>query len=95
MRNHNTLDNLEWCTVQYNQNYGHRLEKASRSATGENNARHLLTEKDVLEIRKTYIPGDKEYGVRPMANRYGVKPITINKIVQNKLWKHLIKEEQS
>lgn len=93
VRNHNTVDNLEWCTVQYNQRYGHRRERSSESAKGEKNARAILSEKDVIEIRKTYIPGDKEYGVSALAKKYGVKYGTITKIIGGKLWKHLLKED--
>lgn len=94
IRNHNTVDNLEWCTIEYNQNYGHRRERSSKNSTGEKNARAILTEKDVLEIRRDYIPGDKKYGVRPLAEKYGVKYVTITKITCGKIWKHLLMEAQ-
>ena len=89
VRDHNTVDNLEWCTILYNQNYGHRKERASKNSTGEKNANHWLNESDVIEIRRLYRPGDAEYGVRALAERYGVKYVTICKIVQRKLWKHI------
>lgn len=92
VRNHNTVDNLEWCTVEYNQNYGHRKKRASINSTGVNNSRAKLTEKDVLEIRKTYIPGDKKYCKRALARKYNVSYETITAIVTNRLWKHLVKE---
>lgn len=89
-RSNNVVGNLEWCTQLYNQRYGHRRERASLSSTGEKNRRSILTEKDVLEIRKTYIPADKQYGIRALAEKYGVKYVTIQKIVQGRLWKHLL-----
>jgi hypothetical protein len=89
IRNHNTVDNLEWCTVLYNQNYGHRRERASESSVGEKNANHRLTEKQVLEIREKYIPGHAEFGVRPLAEKYGVKYVTISKILQRKIWTNI------
>lgn len=89
VRNHNTVDNLEWCSVLYNQNYGHRKERSSKSSTGEMNANHKLSEKDVIAIRSSYVPGDKEFGVRALSEKYGVKYVTISKIVQGKLWKHI------
>lgn len=90
IRNHNTVENLEWCTVEYNQNYGHRKEKASKSATGVNNARTKLTERDVREIRSIYIPGDKNYCKRILAEKYGVSYHTITAIVTKREWKHLL-----
>lgn len=92
IRDHNTADNLEWCSVEYNQQYGHRRERASISSKGENNSRAKLTEKDVIEIRKTYIPGDKDFCKRRLAEKYGVTYVTITKIVTGQIWKHL-KEE--
>lgn len=95
IRDHNTVSNLEWCTALYNQRYGHRRKRSSESATGEKNARAILTERDVLEIRKTYAPGDKEFCKRNLAKKYGVSYATITKIVCGKLWKHLLKEENA
>lgn len=93
IRNHNTVDNLEWCTIEYNQRYGHRRQRSSESSIGEKNARAILNEKEVIEIRKTYIPGDKEFGVSALSKKYGVKYVTITKIIGGKLWKHLLKED--
>lgn len=93
VRNHNTASNLEWCSIIYNQNYGHRKERTSRAATGEKNANSKLTDSDVIEIRKTYIPGDKDFGVRALSEKYGVKYVTISKITSGAKWKHLLKEE--
>lgn len=90
VRNHNSADNLEWCTFLYNQNYGNRKTRTSIASTGENNPRHILTEQDVREIRRTYIPGDAVYGKRGLSNKYKVKYVTITKIVTNQLWKHLL-----
>lgn len=89
VRDHNSADNLEWCTIEYNQNYGNRRARISESSTGERNARHILTEKDVIEIRETYIPGDREFGVRPLSEKYGVSYVTITKIIGRKIWKHI------
>lgn len=92
VRSHNSVDNLEWCSVAYNQNYGHRKERSSEKLKGERNGRAILTENDVRAIRKTYIPDDNEYGVRALSNKYGVKCITIQKILAGKLWKHILEE---
>ena len=90
VRNHNTVDNLEWCTVLYNQNYGNRKLRSSESSKGENNSRHKLTEKQVIEIRSTYIPSDSIYGKRPLSKRYGVTYECITRIVTGQSWKHIL-----
>lgn len=95
IRDHNNAENLEWCSVLYNQRYGHRRERSSISSTGEKNARAILTEQDVLEIRQTYIPGDKICGIRGLSEKYGVAYVTIQKVVQGRIWKHLLKEDKN
>lgn len=38
----NHVDNLEWCTAKYNNNYGTRKEKASKAMSGDNNPKPML-----------------------------------------------------
>ena len=89
VRNHNTVDNLEWCTVAYNQNYGNRRRRASDNSKGEKNSRAILKEKDVKIIRESYIPGDKQFGIQALADKYGVKYVTIQKVVQKRIWRYI------
>jgi len=56
-------------------------------ARGEDTALAKLTTKDVLAIRKSYIPY-KNSSVK-LAKKYGVKHSTILNIISNKTWKHL------
>nr|DAP92833.1 MAG TPA: homing endonuclease [Caudoviricetes sp.] len=35
-KENNTAENLEWCTCKYNNNYGHRNERISKSKTNKN-----------------------------------------------------------
>lgn len=86
----NCVDNLEWCTRVYNANYGHRLEKVR----GENNKNHILTEVQVKEIREKYIKNSRKFGQPALAKKYGVSRGSIEKIVNNKKWKHLVKENE-
>lgn len=88
VKTNNKAENLEWCTTQYNLTYGSRLD----CARGERNEKHKLTATDVLEIRRTYVKGDREYGQSALAKRYGVKHPSIAAIVNRTSWKHL-KEE--
>lgn len=89
VRDHNDINNLEWCSILYNNRYGNRRAKSSESSKGEKNGRAILTEEQVLEIRKSYIPGDKNYCKRKLAEKYGVSYETITRIVCGTLWKHL------
>ena len=38
----NTVENLEWCTSEYNANYGHRNEKVSKSRQSEKSKKQWL-----------------------------------------------------
>lgn len=86
----NRFDNLEWCTVKYNVNFGDRAKKYSAKTRGEKHYNSILTEHDVLIIRETYIPGDPNYGQAAIARKYGVSRGTIESIVRNKSWKYLL-----
>lgn len=88
----NHFHNLEWCTAQYNVNYGSRAKKFSEKTRGERHFNAILKEEDVLFIRKHYKPGDSEYGQSAFARRFGVQTGTIESIVRNKSWKYLFKE---
>ena len=82
----NRVENLEWCDTKYNLTYGHRLDYVR----GENSATAKLTERDVLEIRRTYKKGDLQYGQSALGKRYGVSHVSIAAIINGKSWKHLL-----
>ena len=66
-------------------------QQAERQARGETNGRAILTEQQVIEIRK-HKPeqGRTPRGAVPMlAKKYGVSKVTIEKILRRKLWKHI------
>lgn len=78
-------DNLEWVTRSENMQhaYNHGLKKPlSREVNG--NAR--LTEEAVAYIREHYIPGDKEFGAKALAKRFGVVHQTICAVVYRQTW---------
>lgn len=54
---------------------------------GSDRASSVLTDEQVMEIRKKYIP--YEYGCRKIAAEFGVSEMTISRIVRRQLWKHL------
>lgn len=82
----NNVDNLEWCTYQYNVTYGNRMSKVS----GENNKQHKLTKRQVEEIRNKYIFGKYGNGQVTLAKQYGVSRVTIQRIIKGKKWKSIL-----
>ena len=56
---------------------------------GEENPGAKLSDDDARLILKLYIEGDKEFGGRALAKRFGVTPATISNIICGKIFKHL------
>ena len=80
----NNVKNLEWCTNV--ENMRHSVETGLRNIKGENNPSAKLTVKDVINIRKEYIPKSKEFGTVALARKYGVTNVMIGKIIRNECW---------
>ena len=80
----NNVKNLEWCTNL--ENMRHSVETGLRNVKGENNPSAKLTVKDVINIRKEYIPKSKEFGTVALARKYGVTNVMIGKIIRNECW---------
>ena len=80
----NNIKNLEWCTNL--ENMRHSVETGLRNIKGENNPSAKLTVKDVINIRKEYIPKSKEFGTVALARKYGVTNVMIGKIIRNECW---------
>ncbi len=59
-----------------------------RGTEGEKSRMAKFTDKDILEIRKKYVPW--KYPTTRIAQEYGVTPSTINFIVRNITWKHVV-----
>lgn len=79
----NNVNNLEWATrnEQMQHAYKHGLKKPVRGCLQGN---HVLSEKDVIEIRSIYIARDKQFGMRALARKYNVSEPTIDKCVRYK-----------
>lgn len=60
------------------------LKGRNRVAKGSKNGSARLTEKDVSEIRRRYVPW--VCGVYQLAREFGVVPSTIHAIVQKRTW---------
>jgi hypothetical protein len=63
------------------------LKKISERSKGQNHPRSLLTEKDVLEIRRLH--KNKEYKQTEIAKLFNVKVRTIYSITNRESWKHI------
>lgn len=81
----NSVENLEWCTR--NENLRHAYINKLRTAKGVNNPRCKLTDDDVLYIKKNYIRGDKRYGAKALADKFGVAHQTICAVVSGQNWR--------
>lgn len=83
------LSNLE--ILSSRQNIDHALNgKRHKPQRGEDNDMSKLTEKDVLEIRKTYVKRSfGKTGSKYLASKYGVTKGLINAIALRKIWNHI------
>jgi hypothetical protein len=77
-KQNNHVENLEWCNLTENRRHAYDigLQKVPR---GAENANAKLTEKQVCEIRKKYIP--RKCTLAVLAKEYNVAFQTISKIV--------------
>lgn len=83
-KNDNRKTELEWCTRK--ENIQHAIDTGLHKQKGEDNWMAKLTREEVREIREQYIPRDREFGGRALAERYGVRPSAITGIVRGKTW---------
>ena len=80
------VSNFEWLSVADNNRHARRMGLVK---TGTESSRAKLTAEQVKEIRNSFILGDKEYGIRPLAKKYGVNRLTIKKIVKGETYKNV------
>jgi hypothetical protein len=82
-RYNNHADNLEWMTHGENIEYSYKME--GRSATGENNARALVTESEVIQICELLQQGLSAAEVRDRGFDYD----RVRKIKVRQNWTHV------
>ena len=63
-----------------------RKQHQSMLSTGSKNGRAILTEDNVRYIRAHYKPYSKEFGMKQLAEMFGVSVPTIDLITRNKIW---------
>ena len=81
----NRVENLEWCDRSHN--IKHAFEKGLyNSRKGIENNLSVLSEYEVLEIRRLRIEGWSQY---KLAEKFGVTRPNITSIVNRKSWTHI------
>lgn len=85
-KQNNIETNLEW--VDRSEQMIHAYDLGlKRSRIGSKNANAKLTDEQVKEIRKLYVPYSKEFGTVALSKKYGVSNRVIGLIVSNKAYK--------
>jgi hypothetical protein len=75
----NCVDNLEWCSIRYNNTYGSRVDLKK----GERHHGAKLTENQVHEIKYLYEQGVLQ---KEIARTYGVSKQHISTIISGRCW---------
>lgn len=81
----NNVDNLEWCTNEYNHNHK-MMNGLNVSFKGEEHGRSILTEKEVIDIFKSKEP------YKNLMKKYNISKSTISSIKNRRNWNHITKE---
>jgi lambda repressor-like predicted transcriptional regulator len=80
----NRVENLEWCTGKENAKHA---SDNKLTVFGEKHPKSILTEQNVLQIRKLYQDG---LTIRELSKRYNVAYPTIRDTISKRRWKHLL-----
>lgn len=94
VKTNNSIENLEWCTPAENNRhaYTNGLNKYHPEhlplMCGEDNPKHILTKKDVVEIRALLKSG--KYTQHEIGQMYGVSNYAICDIKRGKSWKEVV-----
>lgn len=86
-KSHNEATNLEWATPKYNNQ--HAFKTGLNSQSGEDNCGVKISEEDAKFIRRCYIPYDKKYGRKALADRFGISVVQVARIVKKERWKSI------
>lgn len=80
----NRVENLEWCTREYNER--HAILSGLKSSLGSNNTMAKLDELSVLLIRKL----STEKSAYELGKMFNVHPYTIRRVINRETWDHVL-----
>lgn len=80
----NSVENLEWVTVQENQQHAVRTNATN---VGEKNYRAVLTNEQVAWCRNVYVPMSREFGMPALARKLNKNPATVRLAILGKTYK--------
>lgn len=89
-KQNNNATNLEWCTRS--ENMRHAYQHQLKSSVGIKNGRNKLSYEDVSFILENYIPRDKQFGAKALAEQFGVTHQTICAVASGQNWRVLPRE---
>lgn len=82
----------EWCNITGVNRHAaycriNRGWEPEKAVTEKTKPKYKLTVKDARYIKTHYIAGDKKYGTKPLAKKYGVSASTIESVIYDKHWR--------
>ena len=87
-KTNNSVDNLEWIDRSEQMYHAYKLG-LKESRVGSNNSNAKLTDEQVREIRRLYVPQSVEYGTVALGKKYGVSNRVIGLIVRGRAYKNV------
>lgn len=78
--------NLEWVTHSENTQHAYKTG-LNVAPKGEQCTQSVLTEELILQIRREFIPFDREFGLRALGRKYGFKHNTMSEALHGVNWK--------
>ena len=83
-KTNNAASNLEWCTHEYNNTYGSKIDKGR----GENNSICKATEKTVLFILKNHVYCGGTMRNKDLAKKFNLSPTHVSAIAHGRRRNH-------
>lgn len=83
-KKNNNINNLEWADRSYQMKHAYKL--GLKKPVSNN----ILTDEEVIKIRRYYIPHSKKCGMEVLAKTFNVSNSTIMRIIRGTTYKHLL-----